>query len=150
MGKGTTMYNGSGYTSGRRIPPLYLYIGVGVLALLAIWVVGSFIRAGVEGYFTLAAGVLLILGNLRDVIANPARNNIALMNSLIGGGLVLFFLGRGGFPPLGWVWFVPAVILMALAAPLMIGRASFYSAYLGVARDAVSNARRAVGQLIAR
>jgi hypothetical protein len=152
MGKGTAMYNGSGYTSGRRIPPLYLYIGVGVIALLAIWIVGSFIRTGVEGYFTLTAGVLLILGNLRDVIANPtpSRNNTSLLNTLIGGGLVLFFLGRGGFPPLGWVWFVPAVALLALAAPLMIGRASFYSAYLGVARDAVANARRAVGQLIAR
>ncbi|MDQ2997669.1 MAG: hypothetical protein M3R61_11505, partial [Chloroflexota bacterium] len=72
------MYNGNGnsYGSGpsRRgagIPPLYLYIGVGILVLLGIWLLMSFFRAGIDGYFALAAGVLLVLGNLRDLIANP-------------------------------------------------------------------------------
>ncbi|MDZ4717883.1 MAG: hypothetical protein SH847_05390 [Roseiflexaceae bacterium] len=146
------MYNGNGYLGGRRIPPLYIYIGVGILALLAIWFVGGFIRAGVEGYFTLAAGLLLILGNLRDLISNPypSRSNTALLNTLIGGGLVTYFLGRGGFPPIGWVWYVPAVLLLVIAAPLMLGRASVYASYLGVAKDAASNVRRAVGSLMVK
>ncbi|GAB4111489.1 MAG: hypothetical protein Fur005_26690 [Roseiflexaceae bacterium] len=146
------MYNGNGYGSynGRKIPALYLYIGLGVLALVALWLVSSFIRAGVEGYFTLAAGVLLIFGNLRDVINNPrpGRENIALLNTMIGGGLVMYFLGRGGFPPIGWIWFIPAIALVALAAPLMLGRAGVYQAYLTVARDTVSNVRRMVGSIV--
>jgi hypothetical protein len=148
------MYNGNGYRTygGRRIPPLYIYIGVGLLALLALWFVSGFVRAGVEGYFALAAGVMLVLGNLRDVITNPrpGRENTPLLNTMIGGGLILFFLGRGGFPPIGWIWYIPAVVLLLLAAPLMLGRASFYSTYLGVARDAYTNARRAIGSMVTK
>ncbi len=148
------MYNGNGNkhgngTTGRvsAIPPLYLYIGIGIAVLLAIWLLSSFFRAGIEGYFTLAAGVLLVLGNLRDLIANPyaQRSNIALLNTLIGGGLIFYFLGRGGFPPIGGFWYVPAVLLLLIAAPLMIGRASVYSVYLGAARGVVGGIRRAVG-----
>ena len=104
------MYNGNGNGNGNNygngssgrfsaIPPLYLYIGIGIAVLLGIWLLSSFFRAGIEGYFTLAAGVLLVLGNLRDLIANPyaQRSNIALLNTLIGGGLIFYFLGRGGF-----------------------------------------------------
>jgi len=146
------MYNGNGYTSGRRIAPIYLYIGIGLLVLLAIWILSSFIRAGVEGYFTLAAGALLLLGNVRDLIAPSysGRSNVALFNTLLGGSLVLFFLGRGGFPPLGMIWYVPAVLLLLASVPAMIGRAGFYTPYLGMARDAAGNARRAIGAMIAR
>jgi hypothetical protein len=148
------MYNGNGNkysngTTGRvsALPPLYLYIGIGVLVLFGIWLLSSFFRAGIEGYFTLIAGILLVLGNLRDLIANPyaQRSNIALLNTLIGGGLIFYFLGRGGFPPLGWIWYVPAVLLLLGAAPLMIGRASVYGVYLGAARNVVGGIRRAVG-----
>ena len=148
------MYNGNGnkYSNGASgrfsaIPPLYLYIGIALAVLLGIWLVSSFFRAGIEGYFTLVAGVLLVLGNLRDLIANPyaQRSNIALLNTLIGGGLIFYFLGRGGFPPLGWVWYAPAVLLLLIAAPLMIGRASVYSVYLGAARNVVGGIRRVVG-----
>jgi hypothetical protein len=148
------MYNGNGNKYGNgatgrvsTIPPLYLYIGIAAAVLLGIWLLSSFLRTGVEGYFTLVAGVLLVLGNLRDLIANPyaQRSNIALLNTLIGGGLIFFFLGRGSFPPLGGIWYVPAVLLLLLAAPLMIGRASVYTVYLGAARTAVGGIRRVVG-----
>jgi hypothetical protein len=146
------MYNGSRFTSGRNIPPLYLYIGIGLIALVAIWFVSSFFRAGIEGYFTLAAGILLILGNLRELIANPypSRTNMALLNTMIGGGLVTYFLGRGGFPPFGGAWYVAAIALLVLAAPLMIGNTAVYSRYIGVARDGVDRARRAVGSLMVK
>ena len=59
------MYNGNGnsYGSGpyrRRsgIPPVYIYIGVGVLVLLGIWLLAGFFRASLESYFALAVGVL--------------------------------------------------------------------------------------------
>jgi hypothetical protein len=146
------MSNGKGYYSGRssrsgRIAPLYLYIGVGILVLLGIWLLAGFVRTGVEGYFTLVAGVLLIVGNLRDLIRSPfiGRENTALLNTLIGGSLIGFFLGRGGFPPLGSVWYIFAVALLLIAAPLMLGRASVYSAYLGTAKNAVGAVRRVIG-----
>ena len=148
------MYNGNGnkYSNGSSgrfsaIPPLYLYIGIGLVVLLGIWLVSSLFQAGIEGYFTLIAGVLLVLGNLRDLLANPyaQRSNIALLNTLIGGGLIFYFLGRGGFPPLGGLWYAPAVLMMLIAAPLMIGRASVYSVYLGAARNLVGGIRRVVG-----
>ena len=148
------MYNGNGnkYGSGvsgrvSALPPVYLYIGIGILVLLGIWLLLSFFRAGIEGYFTLVAGILLVLGNLRDLIANPyaQRSNIALLNTLIGGGLIFYFLGRGGFPPLGVFWYVLAVLMLLIASPLMIGRASVYGVYLGAARNVVGGIRRAVG-----
>jgi hypothetical protein len=148
------MYNGSGNRYGNGgtgrgagIPPLYLYIGIGLLVLLGIWMLAGFFRAGIEGYFALAAGVLLVLGNLRDLIANPflQRSNVALLNTLIGGGLIFFFLGKGSFPPIGPIWYVPALLLLLIAAPLMLGRATVYTAYLGAARTAIGGVRRAVG-----
>ena len=152
------MYNGNGNGNGNNygngssgrfsaIPPLYLYIGIGLAMLLGIWLLSSFFRAGIEGYFTLVAGVLLVLGNLRDLLANPyaQRSNIALLNTLIGGGLIFYFLGRGGFPPIGGFWYAPAVLMLLIAAPLMIGRASVYSVYLGAARNVVGGIRRVVG-----
>jgi hypothetical protein len=147
------MYNGNGNKYGNGVagrvaalPPLYLYLGIGILVVLGIWLLSSFFSAGVEGYFALTAGILLVLGNLRDLIANPyaQRSNIALLNTLIGGGLIFFFLGRGGFPPIGGFWYLPAVLLLLIAAPLMIGRASVYTVYLGTARNVVGGIRRAV------
>jgi hypothetical protein len=148
------MYNGNGNNYGNgstgrasTIPPLYLYIGIAAVVLLGIWLLSSFFRAGIEAYFALVSGVLLVLGNLRDLIANPyaQRSNIALLNTLIGGGLFFYFLGNGGFPPLGSLWYAPAVLLLLIAAPLMIGRASVYTVYLGAARTAVGGIRRVVG-----
>ena len=151
------MYNGNGnsysggpYRRGSGVPPLYLYIGIGVLVLFGIWALLSFFRAGIDGYFALVAGVLLVLGNLRDLIANPymQRGNVSLLNTLIGGGLIFFFLGKGGFPPIGWAWYVPAIVLMLIAAPLMLGRAVVYTAYVNTARRAISSVKGLVGSRI--
>ena len=151
------MYNGNGNKYGNgatgrvsALPPVYLYIGIGVLVLLGIWLLSSFFRAGIEGYFALTAGILLVLGNLRDLIANPyaQRSNIALLNTLIGGGLIFYFLGRGGFPPLGGFWYIPAVLLLLIATPLMIGRASVYGVYIGAARNVVGGIRRVVSSRV--
>lgn len=148
------MYNGNGnkYTTktpsrGLGIPPLYLYIGIAIIVLFGLWLVSGFFRASIAQYFALATGVLLVLGNLRDLIANPypQRSNTALLNTMLGGGLIFFFLGGGAFPPFGSLWYVPAVLLLLAAAPLMIGRASVYTIYLGAARNVVGGVRKVVG-----
>lgn len=152
--KGAEMYNGNGnsygngsYRRGGGIPPVYLYIGVGILVLLGIWLLLSFFRAGIDAYFALAVGILLVLGNLRDLIASPlqGRGQVSLMNTLLGGSLVFFFLGKGGFPPLGAIWYVPALALALIAAPLMIGRAVVYTTYVNSARKAIGTVKSAVG-----
>ena len=144
------MYNSNGNNYGTKTPrprfgisPIYLYIGIAILVLFGIWMVSGFFRAGVEGYFALAAGVLLVLGNLRDLIANPypLRSSTALLNTMIGAGLIFFWLGRG----FGWIWYVPSVALVLAAAPLMLGRASVYGAYVGQARSLAGNVWRIVG-----
>jgi len=151
------MYNGNnnsygtgGPRRGSGIPPLYIYIGVGLLVLLVLWLISGFLRATMESYFALAAGILLVLGNLRDLIANPYpnRSNVSLLNTLIGGGLIFYWLGNGLFPPLGWVWYIPAIVLMLIAAPLMLGRAAVYTAYIGTARRAIGTVKNAVGNRI--
>ena len=111
--------------------------------LFGLWLVSGFFRAGIEGYFALAAGILLVLGNLRDLIANPypQRSNTALLNTMIGAGLIFYWFGRG----FGLIWYVPAVLLVLGAAPLMIGRASVYGVYLGTARNIVGGVRKVVG-----
>lgn len=148
-------YNGNGNgpkfrNAGRGIPPLYLYIGIGVLVVLGIWLISGFLRAGIEAYFALGTGILLVLGNLRDLLMNPypQRSNVALLNTLLGAGLILFFLGSGAFPPIGTLWYIPAVLLLLLAAPLMIGRATVYTAYLQTARQVAGGVRQAITNLI--
>jgi hypothetical protein len=154
--KGAEMYNGNGNSYGngssRRggIPSTYLYIGIGILVLLGIWLLMSFFRAGIDAYFALAVGLLLVLGNLRDLIASPfqGRGQVSLMNTLLGASLVFFFLGKGGFPPLGGIWYVPAIALALIATPLMLGRAVVYTAYVSSARKAIGTVKSAVGSRI--
>ncbi len=145
-------YNNDSYRqrNNQGIPKTYLYIGIGLVVLLGIWFLMGFVRAGVEGYFALAAGILLILGNLRELIRSPfvGRENTALLNTMIGGGLITYFLGRGGFPPIGAVWYVIAVGLLLAAAPLMLGRASVYGAYVQQGRKALGTVKNMVGSYV--
>ena len=140
-------YGGGSYKRGSGIKPAYLYIGIGIVVLLAIWVLMSFLRAGIDAYFALAVGVLLVLGNLRDLIASSyqGRTQVSLMNTLLGASLVFFFLGRG---PLGLVGYVPAILLAIIAAPLMLGRAVVYTAYVSSARKAIGTVKNVVGSRI--
>ncbi len=140
-------YGGGPYRRGSGIPPIYLYIGIGILLLLGIWLLMGFLRAGIDAYFALVVGILLVLGNLRDLIANSyqGRGQVSLMNTLLGASLVFFFLGRG---PLGLMGYVPAIILTLIAAPLMLGRAVVYTAYVNTARKAIGTVKSAVGSRI--
>lgn len=140
------------YQGGTRTPfgikPLYLYIGIGILALIALWFIGSLLSAGLNAYFALAAGVLLVLGNLRDVIANPypQRSNTALLNTLVGAGLIMFFVGSA----FGAIWFVPAVLLLLASAPLILGRSDVYATYILAARNTADSVRRVITNVTIR
>jgi hypothetical protein len=146
------MYNGNGSKFGNGLPrrnfgirPLYLYIGIGILVLIALWFVSNLIGGLVQSWYALVAGVLLVLGNLRDVILNPypQRSNTALLNTMIGAALILFFVGSA----FGALWYIPAVLLLLIAAPLMLGRADVYAAYMMTARNAADGVRRVISNV---
>ena len=135
--------NGNGYrnsSGGLSIPPIYLYIGIGILAVIIISVIGGLLSAGVQAYFAVAAGALLVLANLRDLLSG-AGSSAALMNTMVGAGLIFFFLGSA----FGWVWYIPALLLLVAATPLALRRADVYNVCLGAARSMAVNVRRAVG-----
>lgn len=146
--------NGNGYKfqSGRRTPfgirPLYLYIGIGILVLIALWFISGLLTAGVTAYFSLAAGILLVLGNLRDVIMNPypQKANTGLLNSLVGVALIMFFLGKA----FGAIWLIPAVLLLLVAAPLLLGRTDVYATYMLAARNTADGVRRTINNVTNR
>ena len=84
------MYNGNGNwsagRSGMRIPPIYIYVAVGIAAVLLLSLVGGLLSAGMQAYFALAVGALLILGNLRDLLPSMVPSpGAALMNVLVQG-----------------------------------------------------------------
>lgn len=136
--------NGNGYRNNSGsfggIPPLYIYIGIGIAAIIIVSIIGGLLSAGVQAYFAVAAGILLVLANLRDLLSG-SNSGAALMNTMIGAALIFFFLGSA----FGWVWYIPALLLLVAAAPLGLRRADVYTVYLDAARSMATNVRRAVG-----
>ncbi len=140
-------YNGgSNYTSvgGFRIKPLYLYIGIAAIVALAIFFVMRFLNTSLVMHFGLFAGVLLLLANVRELIgmSYTQRGSTALLNCLIGGALLCAWLSQ----IVGVLFWIPAIALIGVAAPLTFGRASVYTTYVQVARTAVDGVRRTVGR----
>lgn len=134
--------NGNGYRNnpgGFGIPPLYIYIGIGIAAIIIVSVIGGLLSAGVQAYFAVAAGILLVLANLRDLLSG-VNSSAALMNTMIGAALIFFFLGSA----FGWIWYIPALLLLIAAAPLGLRRADVYQVYIDAARSMAVNVRRAV------
>jgi hypothetical protein len=143
------MYNGSsnsggGYTriGSWRIKPLYLYIAGAIAVLVAIFFVMRFLNTSLVMHFGAYAGALLLIANLRELIGNSygERGSTALLNLMVGGGLICAWLAQF-LGPLLWI---PALLLVAVATPLIFGRASVYKGYLGVARGAADTVRRTI------
>lgn len=134
--------NGGGYTrvGGWRIKPAYLYIAGLILVLLAIYFVMRFLNTSLVMHFGAYAGVLLLIANLRELLGSSygERGSTALLNVLVGGGLICAWLAQF-LGPLLWL---PAVVLVAIATPLIFGRASVYRGYIGMARGAADTVRR--------
>ncbi|NJM05019.1 hypothetical protein HC891_00500 [Candidatus Gracilibacteria bacterium] len=142
------MYNGSGNGPGRRyvsiagfrVRPMYLYIAAAVAVLLVIFFILNFVSLGLAMHYGAVAGLLLLIANLRELLGQSFanRSGTALLNVLIAVGLVCAWLVQFLGP---FLW-IPAIVLLLIAAPLSIGRASVYRSYLTTARSAVDVARR--------
>jgi hypothetical protein len=139
--------NGNGYKGGNysniggfRIKPIYLYIAGIVAVLLVLYFVINFFRAGAVMHFGAVAGLLLLIANVRELIGQSygQRSGTALLNVMIGGGLLLAWLAQ---IVTIFLW-IPAILLVGAAVPLTFSRANVYNAYLGVARNAIGSVRR--------
>lgn len=142
------MYNGNGggnggnYTriGGYPIKPLYLYIGLAVLAVVAIYFVLNIFTTQLVMHFGAYAGLLLLIANVRELIGNSygQKGSTALLNVLIGAALLCAWLSQI-ITSLLWV---PAILLVAIATPLIFGRARVYTAYLDTARNIAGSVKR--------
>ncbi|MEM8529810.1 MAG: hypothetical protein AAGF95_03150 [Chloroflexota bacterium] len=138
--------NGNNYTKvgGFHIKPMYLYIGIAIVAVIALYFVTQFLNTSLVMHFGVVAGALLLLANLRELLGQSyaQRSGTALLNCLIGGALVCAWLSQIA----GVLFWVPALVLLGISVPLSLGRASVYSTYVQTARGAVSNLRRSVNR----
>lgn len=136
--------NGGGYTQvgGWRIKPLYLYIAAAVAVLVAVFFVLRFLNTSLVMHFGAYAGLLLLVANVRELIGNTygERGSTALLNVLVGGALICAWLSQ----LLGALLWIPAVVLMVIATPLIFGRASVYRGYITAARGAADTVRRTI------
>jgi hypothetical protein len=146
------MYNGNsgGYDSGGGyggprsrlggIKPVYLYIAGVIAVLVAIYFVMRFFSAGLQMHFGAFAGVLLLIANVRELIGSGVaqRGSTALLNVLVGGALLCAWLTIF----LGALMWLPALVLVGIATPLILGRASVYRGYIDVARRGADTVRR--------
>lgn len=135
--------NGSGNTpriGGFVIKPIYLYIAGAIAVLVVAMLVFRFLNTSLVMHFGAYAGALLLIGNLRELIGQGYgdRGSTALLNVLVGGGLIFAWIAQ----LFGALFWIPAIILLAIATPLIFGRATVYKGYITAARGAVDSARR--------
>lgn len=133
--------NGGGYQiGGWRIKPLYVYIAVAVAVLVAVFLVLRFLNTSLVMHVGAYAGLLLLIANVRELVGSSygERGSTALLNVMVGGALIFGWLAQF-FGALLWI---PAVVLLVIATPLIFGRASVYRGYITAARGAADSVRR--------
>lgn len=142
------MYNGNGsngrYTriGGVPIKPIYLYILAGIAVVVALFMVLRFLNTSLVVHFGAYAGLLLLIANVRELIGNSygQKGSTALLNVMVGGALIFAWLSQ----LLSSLLWIPAIILAAIATPLIFGRSRVYTAYLDTAKSVAGTVRRAI------
>jgi hypothetical protein len=143
------MYNGSGnngggYTriGGVTIKPLYLYIAGAIAVVIAIFFVLRFLNTGLVVHFGAYAGLLLLIANVRELVGSSygQKGATALLNVMVGAALICAWLSQ----LVTSLFWVPAIILAAIATPLIFGRARVYTAYLDTAKTIAGSVRRTI------
>jgi hypothetical protein len=144
------MYNRTGGNNGGRhtniggipVKPLYLYLGLAVVVLVAIFFVVRFLNTNLVMHFSAYAGLLLLIANLRELIGNSygQKGSTALLNVMVGSALICAWLSQ----LLGVLLWVPALLLVAIATPLIFGRSRVYTAYLDTAKSIAGSVRRTI------
>jgi hypothetical protein len=117
-----------------HIPQRYVTIFAVIGLLVGIYVVYQLLTAGLQAYVAVIAGGMLLIGNGPALIQSLQRRELglAMLNTLVGGALVTFFLGT---IVLKIVFWPIAIVLLGLALPLTINRAGVAGTYLRVVRQ---------------
>lgn len=125
---------------GMRMRSIYVYAALAVVALIVVYMLINFVQTSLVMHYSLVAGALLLVTNLRELLGNTfaQRSSTALLNCLIAGGLVCAWASQ----ILSSFLWIPAIILIVIAAPLAFGRATVYSTYVSVARNTVGGVMR--------
>lgn len=141
------MYNGSGgnrggYTriGGYPVKPLYLAIAIAIAVAIVLFLVLRFLNTGLVMHFGAYAGFLLLIANVRELVGSSygQRGSTALLNVMVGGALLCAWLSQ----LLGALFWVPALLLVGIATPLIFGRGQVYTAYLDTAKNVAGSLRR--------
>jgi hypothetical protein len=156
-GNGQDTYTGSPYSdqrppysrppmtiAGMPIKPVFLWVLVAAVVVLAIWVLMSVLNTSLVMHFSLFSGILLLLANVRELIgqSHMQRSSTALLNVMIGAALVFAWVSQ----IFGALFWAPAILLIIIATPLAFSRASVYTFYAQAARNAYTRARAVVGR----
>jgi hypothetical protein len=131
--------------AGFEIKPLYMYIAIGVAILFLFYFLMQVFNTSLTMHFSLAAGILLLLGNVREFfqpVAEHQHKSSALMNSLIGGSLIFAWMSQ----LFGYFLWVPALLLIGVSVPLVLGRAQIYRGYLHSAQGMAQRVRQMAGR----
>lgn len=126
-----------------QVKPVYFYIAIAAAIMLLLAFILNLLQAKLTLHFGLIAGILLLLANLRELLGYTygQHNSTALLNCIIGAALLFAWLTA-----FGALFWVPALALIAVAIPLVMGRTSVYSTYVQFARTAFNTIRRGIGR----
>ncbi len=127
-----------------QIPQRWLYVAAAVGVLFGIYVVYGLLTAGLQAYLALIAGVMLLIGNAPELLRSLQQRDmgVAMMNTLVGAGLVSYFIGSVALQIVFWPL---AIVLLALAVPLVFGRAKVAGTYINSIRLLLLQARHFFG-----
>lgn len=117
---------------------IYIFAIIGVL--VAIYLLYGLLTAGFQAYIALVAGIMLLIGNLPELMRTLQQRFLgtSMFNTLIGLALISYFLGSVA---LGIVFYPLALLLLIAALPLVLNRAAATRVYLNGARNVASQAR---------
>jgi hypothetical protein len=129
--------------NGRSRNQTWLYILALIGVLVAIYFVYQLLTAGLQAYLALIAGVMLLIGNFPELVRALQQRRIdsSMLNTLVGIGLVAYFIGSIVLAPLFWSL---SILMLIAALPLTLNRASVARAYMNGARSLFSQARHLI------
>ena len=124
-----------------QISQRWVYVAAAFGLLVGMVIIYHLLTAGLQSYLALIAGVMLLVGNAPELLQSVQRRDlgVAMLNTLVGLGLVSYFIGS---IILKIVFWPAALVLLALAIPLVFNRAQMAGTYLNTARLLLIQARQ--------
>jgi hypothetical protein len=140
-----------------RIKPLYLWITLAVVLLVAVYLLSQILNTSLIIHFGMVSGLLLLWANGRSFLqqvrtpANvytytpqpQAEKGTILLNLLVGIGLVSAWFSQ----VISVLFWMPALVLLIAAFPLASGKSRFYDTYARMAQQTVQTVQRAIGRV---